>query len=63
MSDPMFPKKSERFVKNPEDDSQVKENCCGCENPNSFLYLENHALDAWFSKAYSGEDDKALQIG
>ena len=27
------------------------------------LYLENHALDAWFSKAYSGEDDKALQIG
>ena len=28
-----------------------------------FLYLENHALDAWFSKAYSGEDDKALQIG
>ncbi len=28
-----------------------------------FLYLENHALDAWFSKAYSGEDDKELQIG
>ena len=28
-----------------------------------FLYQENHALDAWFSKAYSGEDDKALQIG
>ena len=29
----------------------------------SFLYSENHALDAWFSKAYSGEDDKTLQIG
>ena len=28
-----------------------------------FLYSENHALDAWFSKAYSGEDDKTLQIG
>ena len=28
-----------------------------------FLYFENHALDAWFSKAYSGEDDKTLQIG
>ena len=39
-----------------------------CEEPPAkpvgyFLYPENHALDAWFRKAYSGEDDKALQIG
>lgn len=47
MSDPMFPKKSERFVKNPEDDSQVKENCCGCENPNSFFYSKLRSFDLY----------------
>ena len=28
-----------------------------------FLYQENHALDAWFGKAYSGEVVKSLQLG
>ena len=35
----MFQKKSERFVKNPEDDSLIEENCCGYKNPNSFFIL------------------------
>jgi len=25
------------------------------QNPGAFLYKENHALDAWFNKAYGGE--------
>ena len=27
----------------------------------SFLYKENHALDAWFNKAYGDEQETLLQ--
>ena len=28
----------------------------------AFLYKENHALDAWFNKAYGGEQKSLLRL-
>jgi hypothetical protein len=32
------------------------------KSSSAFLYSENHALDAWFKRAFSGEIVKALQM-